>query len=253
MRLYSLGLRGHCKLDCDQLLDGRKELTLSSQNNHEWGDLWNGEDLSIYSVDDRTLPLAPSPDDLGPPSMTQSTVSLNPISPSYSQSRSSNNSTVSPDNLKATLKTPSIASQRSHTSAELDSNPGYRAAEAYVRPSPVATVGHVSNYGFDLRHCVFIFTFTATTAAEEDAPTEIFLPEYHFPRTQTAVEVSGGKWSIDIDDVDGGTIQRLRWWHGEGEQTMTIRGVKRRQGMALSTEDEEGYLQQCQKSTCAVM
>ena len=91
------------------------------------------------------------------------------------------------------------------------------------------------------------------TATTEEAPTEIFLPEFHFPRENTEVEVSGGKWSISVDDADGGFIQRFRWWHGKGEQALTVKGVKRRQGIALGKEEEEGYLDQCQQTRCAIM
>ena len=91
------------------------------------------------------------------------------------------------------------------------------------------------------------------TATTEDTPTEIFLPEFHFPRENSEVEVSGGRWSISVDDTDGGLIQRLRWWHGKGEQTLTVKGVKRRQGIAMGKEEEEGYLDQCQQSRCTVM
>lgn len=84
-------------------------------------------------------------------------------------------------------------------------------------------------------------------------PTEIFLPEFHFPRDNTSVEVSSGKWTISVDDADGGLIQRLRWQHGTGQQSMTVKGVQRRQGMALSKEEEEGYYEQCKQNRCSPM
>ena len=218
-------------------------------NNHQWGDLWNGEDLSIYSLDDRPLPLSPSH---GAP-LSQSTVSVDQTSPSYSQSRSNSVGPVSPDNVKQTLSSPSISSARSGTPAELGTNPGFRAAEAYIRPSPIHTVGKVTSYGFDLRNCVFTFSLEANRPTTEDVPTEIFLPEFHFPGSDCKVEVSGGKWTISTDDVDGGMLQRLRWWHGEGKQEMKVQGVKRRQGISLGKEEEEGYLDQCQQRKCSVM
>lgn len=87
--------------------------------------------------------------------------------------------------------------------------------------------------------------------ATEDCPTEIFLPEFHFPREETEVEVSGGKWTISADQ--DGLNQTLRWMHGEGPQNITVKGVRRRQGMALGKEEEEGYLEQCRQSNCGVM
>ncbi|MCJ1301372.1 hypothetical protein MMC08_004171 [Hypocenomyce scalaris] len=223
-----------------------------SKNTHEWGDQWNGEDLSIFSLDDRPLPLSPTaPRDGG--SANASTVSVDESSPSYSQSQSADQSLISPKNLKKALSTPSILSQTSKTPADLGNTPGYRAAEAYVRPCPFATVGNNVSYGFDLRNCTFTFSLESKAAATEEAPTEIFLPEFHFPRDRTEVVVSGGKWSISVDDAGGGMIQRLRWWHGEGRSNMTVTGVKRRQGMALGKEEEEGYLDRCQQSRCSVM
>ncbi|KAI9676884.1 MAG: hypothetical protein M1817_006723 [Caeruleum heppii] len=216
-------------------------------NNHQWGDLWNGEDLSIYSRDDRPLPLSP---DEASPSV------LNPPPPSYTKSESSVSLSVSPSNLKDNLATPSISSETPTTGTDLSNHPGFRAAEAYVRPTPIATVGRVRSYGFDLRNCTFNLALDAPDAAREEAPTEIFLPEFHFPRENTHVEVSGGKWTISVEGEDGGhagLIQKLRWWHGAGEQQMRIKGMMRRQGVALGKEEEEGYLEQCRQSRCSVM
>lgn len=101
-------------------------------------------------------------------------------------------------------------------------------------------------------------TLNNPSPVAEDAPTEIFLPEFHFPREHTVVEVSGGKWSITIDEDDRGMelIQRLRWWHGIDEQKITIKGLKRKMGQGLgSQEEEEGYIAQCQQtaSKCTLM
>lgn len=122
-----------------------------------------------------------------------------------------------------------------------------------MRPSPIATVGNVTSSGFDLRNATFTFSLECKEPASEDVPTEIFLPEFHFPKDSTAVEVSSGKWTISVDDRDGGLIQKLRWYHGVGKQSMTVKGVQRRQGMVLGREEEEGYLEQCRQSNCCVM
>ena len=213
--------------------------------------MWNGEDLSIFSLDDKPLPVHPAAN--ADKSASTSTVSVDQTSPSYSQSRSTDGSPVSSRNLKDTLKAPSISSQQSKTPPEIGSTPGYRAAEAYVRPSPIATVGKVTSYGFDLRNATFTFALESQDAATEDVPTEIFLPEFHFPRDNTNVEVSSGKWTISVDDADGGLIQKLRWQHGAGKQNMTVKGVQRRQGMALGNDEDEGYYEQCKQSRCDLM
>ena len=213
------------------------------------GDQWNGEDLSIFSLDDRPLPLSPVP----PTPTNESTTSLDQKAGPSTKRDFSDESTVNPGNLKDKLKTPSISSKLIDAPPELTNAPGFRAAEAYVRPSPIATVGKILSYGFDLRNCVFTFKVHAHKAGTEEKPTEIFLPEFHFPKDQCEIEVTAGKWTISTDDADGGMIQRLRWWHVEGEHHIKITGVQRRQNMMLGKEEEEGYLDQCQQSKCTVM
>ena len=109
------------------------------------------------------------------------------------------------------------------------------------------------SYGFDLRNATFTMTLTCKSKIKEEVPTEIFLPDFHFPRDHSEVTVSGGKWTISIDDVDDGLIQKLRWWHAEGTQNIIVRGVRKAQGTAMGKEEEEGYLDQCQQTRCCVM
>jgi hypothetical protein len=109
------------------------------------------------------------------------------------------------------------------------------------------------SYGFDLKNAVFTFSLSAKGSTQEDTPTEIFLPEFHFPQTHVEVNVSGGKWAIETEDVDDGSIQKLRWWHADGEQKMTVKGVRHKQGTIVVTEEEIGYLEQCTKTGCSVM
>ena len=130
---------------------------------------------------------------------------------------------------------------------------GLRAAEAFIRPTPIAVHGDVSSYGFDLKNCIFKLALSAPSSTAEDAPPLCYLPEFHFPSGQTSVEVSGGKWTISSEGNDGGLQQILRWWHAEGDQTTTVKGVVRKPGSALGTDEDEGYLQQCQRQNCAVM
>lgn len=130
---------------------------------------------------------------------------------------------------------------------------GLRAAEAFIRPAPVAVHGDISSYVFTLQTCTFKLSLSAPSSTSEDAPTTAFLPEFHFPSGQTSVEVSGGKWTISSEESSGALQQVLRWWHAEGDQTITVKGVVRKPGSAIGTEEDEGYLQQCQRQNCAVM
>ena len=131
-----------------------------------------------------------------------------------------------------------MTSSPSSANPSLTANPGYRAAEAYVRPSPIYTNGKLLGSGFDLRGANFTFKLDAPAACSADLPTEIFLPEFHFPKEKCAVSVSGGKWQIGNFDEDGGLIQKLKWWHGEGEQWIKVDGVK--SSLTQGMEQEEG-------------
>ncbi|KAJ9647076.1 endo-1,4-beta-glucanase [Coniosporium tulheliwenetii] len=206
--------------------------TYVATNNHYWGDQWNGEDLSIYSKDDLPLPT--------PGSGAESRNSLDPNSPSYSQSQLSRISSITPSNLKQALSGENMTSTGSKPPSDKPDKPGYRAAEAFVRPTPIATHGDLLTHGFDLRNCIFRLSLTAKTPTQDDAPTEIFLPEHHFPQGRNTIEVSGGKWTISVEEGEGCETQRLRWWHGEGDQHITIKGVRRKTGTVLGAEEEEG-------------
>lgn len=204
------------------------------KNNHEWGDLWNGEDLSIWSRDDLELP---SGGDIR---------SLDPTSPAYSESHSNGDQPgVEPRNLKRALTSPSISSNYSQTTK------GYRAAEAYLRPSPIYVSGRLDNHVFDLVNCTFIMSLTARAATSSEAPTEIYLPEFHFPEDHTVIVVSGGKWEIETEASTN--IQRLLWWHAEGEQDIKVEGVKRKVGEYSNSAEDVSYLEQCQRGQCVMM
>lgn len=97
-------------------------------------------------------------------------------------------------------------------------------------------------------------SLTAKTATTTDAPTEIYLPDFHFPGASTAVAVSGGKWEMDYQEVQSIKVQRLRWWHAEGEQDIKIEGAKRQPGEFTNTSgDDVTYLGQCQRGQCILM
>ncbi|PYI19682.1 glycosyl hydrolase [Aspergillus violaceofuscus CBS 115571] len=220
----------------------------TTTNNHEWGDNWNGEDLSIYSVDDFELPSGKYSD-----LETDSRVETDPHSPAYSESQGSiQHQSIGPDNLKSALSAPSITSEFSQSNED---KLGFRAAEAFIRPSPIFTSGLVSKYSFDLRNCTFTLSLIGNERSlNEETATEIYLPEFHFPGGHAVVSVSSGEWTIDSDEVNSVKVQRLRWWHPAGAHDIKIQGVKRKPGeSATSSSDELSYLEQCQSSGCSMM
>ena len=187
----------------------------TSKNNHYWGDNWNGEDLSIFSLDDQD------------PNSHASTGS---------------SSDVDQESLKRKLSHNTMSKDRNILQDNVQAT---RAAEAFVRPSPVYTHGVIIESGFDLSNVTFTVKLAADTATDETVPTEMFIPPYHFPKEDTSVEVSGGKWEYD----DERSV--LRWWHMEGEQQIKVQGVGRRK---IWSEDD-GYLEMFARNygNCSIM
>jgi hypothetical protein len=232
-------------------LEGYTLWLYMAKNDHEKGDQWNGEDLSIFSIDDKLLPLSARPK--GTDLDDSSTLNARSSAP---KKELDDDDSVTPANLRRSLTNPSISSEAASRQPELTASPGYRAAEAYVRPAPIAAAGVITSYGFDLRQCLFHLTVKAPKVADPDAPTVVFLPEYHFPRDECPVEVSSGKWEISSDEEETVLIQRLRWWHGEGEQSLRVSGVVRTHNVGERADDAGGLYDQCNQGTwsnCSIM
>lgn len=114
--------------------------------------------------------------------------------------------------------------------------------------------GKLDSHVFDLKNCAFTLSLTAKGATTANAPTEIYLPGFHFPESNIVVAVSGGKWDIDVQDIQGVKLQHLRWWHAEGEQDIKIEGLKRKPGEFSNPGGADvSYLEQCQKGQCVMM
>lgn len=151
------------------------------------------------------------------------------------------------------MSTESAPSRPYSGASSADDKQGYRAAEAFVRPHPIATHGDLVSYAFDLKKGEFQLHLSAPDATREDAPTEIFLPEFHFPRDQTDVQVSGGKWSLEAAEAAVTEKQTLRWWHAGGEQSVKITGVVQRLRATAEGDDAASWLDQCKEKGCIVM
>ncbi|KAI0475502.1 glycoside hydrolase family 5 protein [Xylariaceae sp. FL0804] len=237
------------------MMEGYTLWVYCATNDHQRGDQWNGEDLSIFSVDDQTLPVSPLPQT---PDLKRSSSSLLK-GPAGSRLETDNETSVNPSNLKRTMTNPSITSKQPSTNPELTNAPGYRAAEAYVRPAPSVVNGTITDYGFDLKTCQFKLDIQGSKPPSDDAVTTIILPEYHFPKEQSTIAVSSGKWEVSTDDEERTWVQRLRWWHGEGKQTIRVTGVVRPHNTPAGTAEEAGYLEQCEQTygvdlkSCSVM
>lgn len=196
---------------------------LPLQNNHQWGDNWNGEDLSIFSLDDEVPPLAYSEE-------------YNNSHPEITKTSDRNSSTISRSPSSTNMSTNGM------TKGTLSAS-GLRAAEAFIRPSPVRVAGDVVSWGFNLLHNTFELKLEANASTSELAPTEVFIPSFHFPKNEMQVQVSGGRWTYDDD------TQYIRWWHLEGEQTMKVVGPKKTGKLS----EDEGYLDMIRNYNCSVM
>lgn len=226
--------------------------TYCADNNHEWGDNWNLEDLSLFSPDDlhgleissaryrmNGGPAAMSTETINDRSNAQllltraSSVDFDrmdiPSRTSYPQLHPTNTSISSFDTFEANFRRPegrnrlmalrrltdteaevTGANAAARSGAEAETlyrflTNGARAVGAFVRPSPIATVGTPANIQFSISRAEFKLTvrvsaddiLAATTIAsssasprrrsdtdssekEEVAPTEIFVPLVHF-------------------------------------------------------------------------
>lgn len=127
----------------------------TADNSNERGDLWNGEDLSIFSRDQHS-------------------------------------SLRDPHNL----------------------DDGGRAVGAFCRPFPRHTAGEIQTLSFNLQTREFTLEFTHFPGVT--APTEIYVPEYHYG-VGLGVEFSDGRCEHDPEQ------QLLRYYHDPGRPTHTVR------------------------------
>ncbi|KAG7127260.1 Ergosteryl-beta-glucosidase like protein [Verticillium longisporum] len=237
------GMEGHCLW------------LYTASNTHEYGDQWNGEDLSIFSHDDKLLPTSPLPPHLDP-----NENSVKDLTTGDGARNLPNDFVVTPGNLESSMRSPSISSAPSGKDPEISNAPGFRAAEAYVRPTAVVVGGKVLEAGFDLRNAEYKLRIRSDFPPSDDAPTIVFVPEHHFPKDNCQVTVSSGKWELsedaDAEEPSAPQLQRLKWWHGDGEQTLRLNGLVRRHNVPNEgTDEEQGYLDQCrqQYGTCSLM
>ncbi|GAP12570.1 endoglucanase [Longilinea arvoryzae] len=91
---------------------------------------------------------------------------------------------------------------------------GGRALEAALRPYPMATAGQPLRLAFDIRSKRFEYTFRGDDGVV--APTEIFVPDYQYPRG-LSVEVSDGSYEFDRE------AQVVRYIQTPGREAHTIR------------------------------
>ncbi|CAG8060001.1 unnamed protein product [Penicillium olsonii] len=180
-----------------------------AQNDHEGGDQWNGEDLSIYSQDDLELPRT-------------ITTSLSKLPETTLIEKQSDSMSQRWRNSFKSREVPSPGISFRNSSARTRS---YRAAEAFVRPSPIRVHGKLESHAFDLKNCKFSMKLHAEQTLVH-SPSEIYLPYFHFPPASTVISANAGSWEITETEFDRIKVQCLRWWHPEGKAEINVKGLK---------------------------
>ena len=89
-----------------------------------------------------------------------------------------------------------------------DPDAGGRALQSVVRPYPTHTAGEPLRLSFNIRSRKFTFTFRHDPAVT--APSQLFIPRFHYP-DGCRVEVSDGEWQLDLDG------QKLVYRHTTGQ------------------------------------
>lgn len=139
-------------------------------NSHEWGDKWNGEDLSVWSPDDAVQ-------------------MVNARTAVSRRARALGNVNPGEGGIKAKRDSSRSSSGSSGTVTPLDDplhpinlNDGSRALPAFVRPYPVKTVGTPVSLDFDIRSSKLTLDIRvdANDVADPDLPTEIYIPLAHY-------------------------------------------------------------------------
>lgn len=153
--------------------DGKNALnftvwTYVPDNSHEYGDLWNGEDLSLWSADD-----------LEKPSEIESAPATTAASPVDSSAASSTTLIGSALNKFTSFSPDQISSGSFSASLILD---GARAIDAICRPFAIAIVGQPIRADFNFYTSEY--KLSVRVGADDKVPqgvaTEVYLPFIHY-------------------------------------------------------------------------
>ncbi|GAA99894.1 glycoside hydrolase family 5 protein [Mixia osmundae IAM 14324] len=144
-------------------------------NSHRWGDLWNGEDLSVWSPDDLHDREPRNTDEYARHGAMSASIASNPDSTSAS---SSTDSMTKDDDVDITV----VDDIGARPVRRMDLNDGSRALLAFCRPYAIAVVGRPTDSVFDIKSATFTLDVEvkAGDVTESGLFTEIFVPMVHF-------------------------------------------------------------------------
>ncbi|KAK8861362.1 hypothetical protein IAR55_002181 [Kwoniella newhampshirensis] len=186
-----------------------------ADNVHEWGDNWNGEDLSLWSSEDMV-----------PEVFTDDSKTSRSATPVISQGQKALTASTASSSTLATTPAKGSKSRLSPTVIEdgeftpsliLD---GSRAAAAFCRPFPVAVVGTPERIDFDIYTTVFKLSVRvrADDIASKSVFTEIYVPYVHYATSLGGATSGSSDYNTDsfasenssslglVDEVDSQTV-----------------------------------------------
>ncbi|PLW44054.1 hypothetical protein PCASD_04860 [Puccinia coronata f. sp. avenae] len=178
--------------------------TYCPSNSHQWGDLWNGEDLSLWSKDDAMYQSSTYAEKssrhgkvLGRPFQYNYGAHSTGPTPNASALALNHHRTTDLSDSDLNRKgvyTPvdGMTSESSLDLSVMNLNDGARALPAFCRPFPVATVGIPTYFNFDIHTASFELTVEVNADLDgaagwgnEELPTEIYVPAVHFGSVST--------------------------------------------------------------------
>ncbi|ORY29528.1 cytoplasm protein [Naematelia encephala] len=189
---YSLQQRAwDCSLNAT---DGRNCLsytlwTYVPDNSHRWGDLWNGEDLSIWSIDNcRKEGSSVDPQKKVSSDASQSKLSVDVVTVASASERQNGDISRSGDSSSTLSKSTALVN---YTPKGIETGVGItprllldgaRAIGAICRPFPIATIGAPERIDFDIATTVFKLSVRVRHQdhVPEGVATEIYLPYIHY-------------------------------------------------------------------------
>ncbi|GAA6062355.1 hypothetical protein JCM10212_005697 [Sporobolomyces blumeae] len=170
-------------------------------NSHEWGDLWNGEDLTVWSPEDAVKSIAAreggtnrseEPDDH--PQRRSPPKGDYPSNPGMSTPSHTSGSSTPVDSSSS-----SIVSAVDDPSHPINLNDGARALPAFVRPFPVKVVGTPTEIDFDVKSskCTISIRVDANDVSDPDLPTEIYVPLAQYAKSPSAMSYSVAQAAVE--------------------------------------------------------
>lgn len=161
------------------------------ENSHQWGDGWNGEDLSIWSPDDMGRRTKQEEYPIHPPA----SIIPRGLTPESTTS------------LLASLKLTNGSMADVHKAISfLDLNDGARSLPAFCRPFPMSVVGRPVQVDFDIKSSLFKLTISVRSedVKDPDIPTEIFVPLVHYATHPKSVAQAVRDDEVTVESKENG-------------------------------------------------